>query len=378
MKILHTSDWHIGKYLYEVNLIEEQQHVLSQLIKVIEDEKPDLLIIAGDIYDRAIPMPESIRLVDEIITKIILDFKLPIIIISGNHDSPDRLAFGSKIFSSNKLFIKTSINDVFEPLFFADEYGEVVFWTIPYIPIDLYRAFFNSEISDYNLAISMVLSKIKEKMDRGKRNFIISHIFVNGGTKTESERTFSVGGTDVVEPDLFKDFIYVACGHLHKPQKISQNIYYSGSIYKYSFSESDHKKYFNLVYLEKQNYKLEQIEIRFKRDVRVIEGRLEDIIKNADKDNSRDDYILAVLKDKGILYEPMVKLRSVYKNVLRIERSFVNLENTSRIDYKTINKENSPQKLFERFFKDMTMRDLTDLERDIVNDVISEVIKETK
>ncbi len=375
MRFIHTSDWHVGRFLHERSLIEDQHYVLSQISRLIKEYKAEALIISGDLYDRSIPSPDAVRLLDEILSEIIIDRKIPILIINGNHDSPERLSFGSKIFSSNKLFIKTSFKDVFEPLELEDEWGKVAFWFLPYMTLDFLKSNLKDEgIKNYDEAVKKISKKITESFN-SSRNVLLAHLFVENGVTSESERPFSVGGTDAVNPSAFKDFSYVACGHLHRPQE-RNNLVYSGSPYKYSFSEADHKKRYILADIGKNGeVKTENLEIKFKRDLRIVEGKIDDILKNGEKDGNKDDYILANILDKEIIYDPVGKISKVYPNILKIERPDIPIRSYS-VTTEEIQKSESPLRLFEKFYKDIWGEDPSKKEIKAVEEILKDISKE--
>ncbi|MEW6012922.1 MAG: exonuclease SbcCD subunit D [Elusimicrobiota bacterium] len=375
MRFIHTSDWHVGRFLHERSLIEDQHYVLSQLSRLIKEYKAEALVISGDLYDRSIPSPDAVRLLDEILSEIIIDRKIPILIINGNHDSPERLSFGSKIFSSNKLFIKTSFKDVFEPLKLEDEWGKVSFWFLPYMTLDFLKSNLKDEgIKTYDEAVKKISKKITESFN-SSRNVLLAHLFVENGATSESERPFSVGGTDAVDPSAFKDFSYVACGHLHKPQG-RNNLVYSGSPYKYSFSEADHKKRYILADIGKNGeVKTENLEIKFKRDLRIVEGKIDDILKNGEKDGNKDDYILANILDKEIIYDPVGKISKVYPNILKIERPDIPIRSYS-VTTEEIQKSESPLRLFEKFYKDIWGEEPSKKEIKAVEEILKDISKE--
>ncbi|MCX7647857.1 MAG: exonuclease SbcCD subunit D C-terminal domain-containing protein, partial [Elusimicrobiales bacterium] len=323
----------------------------------------------------SIPSPDAVRLLDEILSEIIIDRKIPILIINGNHDSPERLSFGSKIFSSNKLFIKTSFKDVFEPLKLEDEWGKVSFWFLPYMTLDFLKSNLKDEgIKTYDEAVKKISKKITESFN-SSRNVLLAHLFVENGVTSESERPFSVGGTDAVDTSAFKDFSYVACGHLHKPQE-RNNLVYSGSPYKYSFSEADHKKRYILTDIGKNGeVKTENLEIKFKRDLRIVKGKIDDILKNGEKDGNKDDYILANILDKEIIYDPVGKISKVYPNILKIERPDIPIRSYS-VTTKEIQKSESPLRLFEKFYKDIWGEEPSKKEIKAVEEILKDISEE--
>jgi exonuclease SbcD len=229
-------------------------------------------------------------------------------------------------------------------------------------------------IKNYDEAVKKISKKITESFN-SSRNVLLAHLFVENGVTSESERPFSVGGTDAVNPSAFKDFSYVACGHLHRPQE-RNNLVYSGSPYKYSFSEADHKKRYILADIGKNGeVKTENLEIKFKRDLRIVEGKIDDILKNGEKDGNKDDYILANILDKEIIYDPVGKISKVYPNILKIERPDIPIRSYS-VTTEEIQKSESPLRLFEKFYKDIWGEDPSKKEIKAVEEILKDISKE--
>jgi len=333
MKILQTGDWHLGKLVHGIHMTEDQRHILKQLISFIEEENPDVLIITGDIYDRSIPPVEAVELLDETLTRIVVDLKVKVIIIAGNHDSPDRLAFGSTLLEKQGLFIVGSLQTFIEPIIIMDDYGEVAFYPIPYSePVMAKHIFGDDGIANHDDAMKSVLSRIKGTMDPLKRNVVIAHGFVMG-TETletsESERPLSIGGSEYISASHFEGFDYVALGHLHRPQKVMrETIRYAGSLLKYSFSEAAQRKAITVVELNHKNsFNYREVTFTPIKDMRILTGQLEDLMSPSVYSlASTQDYIMAVLTDRGELMDPMSQLRTVYPNVLRLERKVFDRE----------------------------------------------------
>ena len=242
MKILHTGDWHIGKLVRGVYMTSDQEYMLEELIKLIEKEKPEVLVIAGDIYDRSIPPIEAVELLDKTLSSIVMNHNIKVIAIAGNHDSPDRLGFANKMLSDKGLYIRAKISDEIEPVVIEDEFGVVNFYPIPFAePVIVKEIYKDKTIKNNNSAMRVIIEKIKDNMDYSARNICIAHAFVRGNKeleRSESERPLSIGGAEYVDVQYFEDFNYVALGHLHGPQKVKHEyIRYSGSLLKYSFSD---------------------------------------------------------------------------------------------------------------------------------------------
>ncbi len=323
MKFIHTSDWHIGRHFHSVSLLEDQRHVLQQIVEIASAERVDALIIAGDIYDRAVPPAAAIALLDNVFHEISIVHKIPIILISGNHDNAERLGFGAKHMQPSGLHILSRLDDICVPVSITDSKGSITdFYGIPYHTPELVNQVFNQQCKDFNEAHRFLVDRIQANFNKHHKNILLSHSFVRDGASSDSERPLSIGGADNIDAQHLKVFDYVALGHLHKPQKCSaEYIRYSGSIMKYSFSETSHRKAINLVSFEKgQEAEIKQIPLNSLRDVRILEGSFEDIVQEAESDKNTDDYILAKLTDTHVIYDLMGKLRQHYPNILQIEK----------------------------------------------------------
>ncbi|MBU5595684.1 exonuclease SbcCD subunit D [Amphibacillus sp. MSJ-3] len=382
MRILHTADWHLGKIVNGVYMTEDQAIVLEQLFEVIEQHTPDILIIAGDIYDRSIPPKEAVELLDQTFTRLIKSFNIPILVISGNHDSPDRLQFGSQLFRNHQLYIESKFKQPIEQLTFTDEAGPVHFYLIPYFePADVQAFFPEQKIHTYQEAMEAVIDTITTTMNPNERHVCITHAFLAGGMESESEDRLSmIGGSPYIDVDIFKDFDYVALGHLHQPQKIkTEHVQYSGSLLKYSFSETNQKKSVTLIDMDSNGLiDYQQIPLLPKRDIRVIEGYYDDLLKQSIYP-ATEDYLHISLLDDGQLLDPVSQLRKKFPNILRLEKklkqSSLGLGQLERVKQR---KKLSEVELFEAFYYEMTDERLTETRRNIVTNVINQLTKEER
>ncbi|ACL74439.1 exonuclease SbcCD subunit D [Ruminiclostridium cellulolyticum] len=382
MKIIHTGDWHIGKIVNEFSMLEDQEYILNQLISVIENEKPDALIIAGDIFDRSIPPVDAVELVDKVFNIVLLDLRVPIFAIAGNHDSAERLSFASRILTNNGLHIAGSFDGNIRKVILEDGFGPVNFYLIPYSdPRTIRNILQDNEISTHDDAMKKLVEKVGQAENENKRSVMITHGYITymGGQAdiiSESERPLSIGGTDIVNSNYFNSFSYTALGHLHAPQRAgADNIRYSGSLLKYSFSEVNQKKGINVVEIDGDgNSCVKLTELKPKRDMRIIKGPLEELLKSeVYKDTNTDDYIYAILTDKGELIDPISKLRSVYPNVMGLTKEI----GISRDDNKTSASEGYKSKskleLFQEFYSSIQGEPLSFEELKIIEKVIGEV-----
>ena len=308
MKLLHTADWHLGKTLKGASLLDDQEFVLKQIWDIAK--AVDAVIIAGDVYDRAVPPVDAVNLFDETLNRF-AERNLPTLIIAGNHDSATRLNFGSKLFERQKIHISAKIAKEPAQVVLEDDFGEIYFSLIPYfVPAEI-RANFPCEGDTNKFYVNLA----RQKIPSGKRCVAVAHAFLTGGVESESERKF-VGGAANVNAETFAGYDYVALGHLHRPQKISaKNIRYAGSPLKYSFDEANHKKSVTIVDFDAQGFvDTEKIPLKPRRDVRIVEGTLWEILKTEPR---TEDYICARLLEREL--NAFDKLSGRFPNLLNVE-----------------------------------------------------------
>ncbi|MBF0464949.1 MAG: exonuclease SbcCD subunit D [Nitrospirae bacterium] len=382
MRFIHTSDWHLGRFFFGLHLTADQEYLLKeQFIPLIKDTKPDILLISGDLYDRGVPPLEAVALLDEVLYKIIAELKVPVVIISGNHDSGERLAFASRFLSEQKLFVFGGFNPDIDSVTISDSYGAINIYPLPYTePVTVRDALSDKNITDHNSAVSEVLNIIKRKHPSTNRAIVMAHVFTIGGETCESERPLSsssfAGGIDTVNTSLFNAFHYTALGHLHRAQTIGSNkVRYSGSLMKYSFSEANHVKSVELVDMDRDgNCTSERIPLTPKRDLRQITGFLKDILSN---ENRSDDYLEVTLLDEGALLNPMEKLREKYPNVLKIERPML-MRADSKFSNNRDHKKATKSELFSCFFKEVENKDLNDEQKIVFNEILDNINKDNQ
>ncbi|HCM0999857.1 TPA: exonuclease SbcCD subunit D [Vibrio parahaemolyticus] len=323
MKFIHTSDWHLGRQFHNVSLLEDQQAVLEQLIQYIENNPVDAVIVAGDVYDRSVPPTIAIELLNRVVKRICGELNTPMILISGNHDGAERLGFGSEQMKRSGLHIISNFEDMLTPVVIETKAaGHVAFYGMPYNDPEQVRYVYKEPVSTHDEAHKLLAEKITEQFQSEHRNILISHCFVDDAIESESERPLSIGGSDRVSHEHFLNFDYVALGHLHQPQeKGEEYIRYSGSLMKYSFGEQNQKKGFTLVEIGKDGFiGAEHIELTAPHEMRIVEGELEQILEWGKTDPKNEDYLLVRLMDKHAILNPMEKLRTVYPNVLHLEK----------------------------------------------------------
>lgn len=381
MKFIHTSDWHLGRILHGVHLTEDQKKVLEELRNILEQEKPDALIIAGDIYDRAIPPVEAVELFSNFIETVLLEMNIPIIAMAGNHDSAERIQFGSRLLSQKNLHIIGKSHKGYEKIILEDNYGEVEFFVIPYSDPAYIRSIYKMDhIKTHNDAFQSIVEKILEEKNN-QRSVVIAHAFVQGGNIfSDSERPLSIGGSDIVSTEHFTHFNYTALGHLHAPQRVGHDfIRYSGSLMKYSISEANQKKAVYMIEIDEKGEVIHsEIAIRPPRDIREVHGFLDEILEVGREDKNCNDYIMAIIKDEGALLDPMEKIRSVYPNAIGMKRTF--LEKQQELEGQTTSYENynkmSISALFEDFYNLVKGEEFTKEHKDVFEAITRGVERE--
>ena len=336
MRLIHTADWHLGRLFHTVHLTRDQEQVLEQLVALVAEVHPSAVLIAGDIYDRAVPPTEAVELLDDVLTQIVVGHGVPVIAISGNHDSAARLSFASTLLRERGLYMIGELPREFAPISLTDEHGPVHICPLPFAdPADARYAYGDDSIHDQEAAAAAGVARALAAMPAAERRVAIAHAFVAGAEETpESERPLSVGGSTQVPAAVFGGFDYVALGHLHRPQRCgSDTVRYAGSLMKYSFSEHLHEKSVSVVEVGapgsapgaagmagRAQVTVKTVALTPPRDVRRLEGTLDEILALGRTDPRRDDYVLAALLDKGALLDPIGRLRSAYPNALAIER----------------------------------------------------------
>ncbi|MDO6764099.1 exonuclease SbcCD subunit D [Agarivorans sp. 1_MG-2023] len=327
MKFLHTSDWHLGRQLHNQSLLEDQAFVLEQIVSLAKQHDVDALIVAGDIFDRSVPPSQAVALLDEVLHQLVNELGISVIMIAGNHDGAQRLAFASR--HMQNLHIVGPLKNQIKPIKIKSKAGEnTAFYGLPYAEPATVREVFDCEVSSHQQAMQVLLEQVSEHDSQTANKVVIAHCFLDGGDESESERPLSIGGADKISPNLFTPFSYAALGHLHGPQyKGESHVRYSGSPLKYSFSEQHQNKSITLVELNGDDYQFELLPLKPLRDVRIIEGMLDDVISAGATDTNNSDYLMVRLLDKSAILDAMGKLRDVYPNVLHLERTGLMAEN---------------------------------------------------
>lgn len=376
MRFLHLADLHIGKRVNGFSMIEDQKFVFEQVYNVIENEKIDGIIMAGDIYDKPVPSAETVKLFDEMLTRLV-SMDLPIFVISGNHDSAERIGFGSDILSAAKVYMSRVYNGNLQKIELEDDYGKINVYLLPFIkPATVKNIYKEAEIKDYDDALAYVLNQ--EKIDETKRNVIVSHQFVTGAMRSESEEV-SVGGLDNVSVEKYDAFDYVALGHIHRAQHIGrESARYAGTLLKYSFSEENHNKSMTIVDLkEKGNIEIKEIPVKPLHDLKTIKGKFSEITsKEFYKELKKEDYYRAVLTDEEDILNAIGKLKSIYPNLMSMEYDNTRTRSYSVVDNVETGEAKSPLDYFEEFFEKQNGRKMSEKQRDYLLEILGEAKEE--
>ena len=381
MKIFHMADWHIGKLVNGFYMTEDQEYILEELCKVIEEKKPDVLIIAGDLYDRSVPPVQAVELLNKYLRKIVKDLNTKVIAIAGNHDSNERIDFASSLLYESGLYIFGNLKRNIERVTLEDEYGKINFYPIPYADVPVVRELFKDEnIKSYDLAMEKIMEEIDKDFNGSERNIAIAHGYVTKISgedieeleESDSEKPLAIGGTEFINYKHFERFNYTALGHLHGPQKVGgEKIRYSGSLMKYSFSEAKQRKGITIVDIdEKGEVSVEIFDLKPKRDFRVKKGTLENLLKDYKNENN-EDYIKVILEDKGEILDPMAKLRAVYPNVMELVREEKLLKQSYNEVMVDEVKKKSKVDLFKSFYNDIVGEEVAIDEISIMEKIIN-------
>lgn len=368
MKFLHLSDLHIGKRLKEQSFIDDQQYILDEIVKIAADEKPDGVIIAGDIYDKSVPSAEAVALFDRFLTNL-SEMKLKIYAVSGNHDSPERIAFGANLMKHGGVHFSPVYNGSIEKITEEDKYGRLNIYLLPFVKPSQVREFFpEKEINDYTEAVRAALSELT--VDENERNIIVAHQFVTGASKCGSEEV-SIGGLDNVDGSVFEPFDYTALGHIHGQQNINGGkIRYCGTPLKYSFSEAGHTKSVTVAEIaEKGSLSIREIPLVPKRDMRDVCGSFDEILEHSEKS---DDYVRIILTDENEIMNAAGRLRHIFPNILEICYS-----RRQRADYEAEaarddDIRNNPEAIFAQFYYEQKGRMPDPEETAVMAEIIAE------
>lgn len=352
MKLIHLSDIHLGKRVNEFSMLEDQAYILKKILAVVDEEKPDGVLIAGDVYDKSVPSTEAVQLFDDFLVRL-AKRKLPVFIISGNHDSPERLSFANRLIDAVGIHLAPVYNGVVEPITLSDEYGPVNVYMLPFIKPAHVRGFFpDTEITGYSDAVAAAIGRMN--IDKTQRNVLITHQFVTGAQRSDSEE-LSVGGTDNIGAEVFCDFDYVALGHIHGPQSMdSGRIRYCGSPLKYSFSEAAQQKSVTVAELkEKGTLEIHTVPLIPRCDMVELKGSYQQLTLREFYENTtyQEDYTHITLTDEEDIPDAVAKLRTVYHNLMKLDYDNTRTRHSAAISGAENVETRSPIDLFAEFYE---------------------------
>ena len=373
MKIFHLSDLHLGKRLMEASLLEDQAYILAQILDLVDAHAPDALILAGDIYDKAVPPAEAVALLDDFLWRL-AQRGLQVFVISGNHDSPERIAFGSRLMDAGGIHLSPVYDGTITPVTLADAHGPVHFYLLPFIkPAHARRYFPEAEIESYTDAVRTALAAAAP--DFSARNVLITHQFITGASRSDSEE-LSVGGSDNVDASVFDGFDYVALGHIHGPQHVSrETVRYSGTPLKYSFSEASQEKSITVVTLEdKGSVTVGTLPLTPCRDLRCLRGSYEELtLRKNYEGTATDDYLFITLTDEDDIPDAAAKLRVIYPNLLRLAYDNRRTRAAGITEADEEAEQLSPFELFTRFYEKQNNQPLTEAQSALVQELIDKI-----
>ena len=373
MKFIHLSDLHIGKRVNEISMIEDQAYILTQIIRIIDGERPDAVVIAGDVYDKSIPPAEAVTLFDEFLCRL-AKRSLPVLIISGNHDSPERLAFGGRLMAGSGIHLAPVYDGIVEPVTLSDSHGDVRFWLLPFIkPVHVKHCFPDAGIESCTDALRTAVEHMG--VDFTGRNVLVTHQFVTGAATCESEEII-VGGSDNVDASVFEGFDYVALGHIHGPQNIGSNrIRYCGTPLKYSFSEAEHYKSVTVVELgEKGNLQLHTVPLTARHDIHQLRGTFAELTDKAFYTGTAvDDYLHIILTDEEDVPEAVGRLRVIYPNLMKLSYDNTRTRTDQVVDGAENVKNKSPLELFEELYELQNNQPMSEVQMAFTRELIESI-----
>lgn len=376
MKIMHLSDLHIGKKVNEYSMLQDQIYILKEILRIIDNEKVETVIIAGDVYDRSLPPNEALELFDEFLYQL-SGRNVNVFVISGNHDSPERISYGGRMMTENKIFLSPVYDGNVKPITLNDDYGEVNFYLLPFVrPADIRRYFPEENIENYTDAVKVAIDNMN--VDFNERNILVTHQFVTGAELSESEDII-VGGTDNVSGEVFDSFDYVALGHIHREQTVGKdNIRYCGTPLKYSFSEAKHIKSVTILdFNDKGNIEYSKIPLTPFRDMREIRGTYYELtLKSSYESTNTEDYLHITLTDEEDIPDAIGKLRSIYPNIMKLDYDNLRTRGSGTVDAIENIESKSPFELFAELFKQQNNQDMSEEQEEIMRNLIDKIWEE--
>lgn len=376
MKFLHLADLHLGKRVNGFSMLEDQAHILRQILAILDGEQPDGVLIAGDVYDKSVPSVEAVELLDGFLTEL-RTRGVPVLLISGNHDSPERLAFGGRVMDSCGIHISPVYDGALAPVTLHDEFGPVHVWLLPFVkPAHVRRWFPDADIESYTDAVAEAVAHMD--IDTAARNVLVTHQFVTGGTRSGSEE-LSVGGTDNVDSGVFAPFDYVALGHLHGAQHIGrETIRYAGSPIKYSFSEARQHKSVTVVTLgEKGDVQVRTVALTPLRELREIRGSYDELTARSFYEHTtyRSDYLHLILTDEQDVFDAMSRLRTIYPYLMTLDYDNARTRAAGGMSVPAETERRTPSELFEALYLRQNHRPMSEVQRAYIAQLMEQIME---
>lgn len=376
MKFLHLADLHLGKRVNGFSMLEDQAHILRQILAILDDEQPDGVLIAGDVYDKSVPSVEAVELLDGFLTELRAR-GVPVLLISGNHDSPERLAFGGRVMDSCGIHISPVYDGALAPVTLQDVFGPVHVWLLPFVkPAHVRRWFPDADIESYTDAMAEAVAHMD--IDTAARNVLVTHQFVTGGTRSGSEE-LSVGGTDNVDSGVFAPFDYVALGHLHGAQHIGrETIRYAGSPLKYSFSEARQHKSVTVVTLgEKGDVQVRTVALTPLRELREIRGSYDELTARSFYEHTtyRSDYLHLILTDEQDVFDAMSRLRTIYPYLMTLDYDNARTRAAGGMSVPAGMERRTPLELFEALYQRQNHRPMSEVQRAYIAQLMEQIME---
>ncbi len=376
MKFLHLADLHLGKRVNGFSMLEDQAHILRQILAILDDEQPDGVLIAGDVYDKSVPSVEAVELLDGFLTEL-RTRGVPVLLISGNHDSPERLAFGGRVMDSCGIHISPVYDGALAPVTLHDEFGPVHVWLLPFVkPAHMRRWFPDADIESYTDAVAEAVAHMD--IDTAARNVLVTHQFVTGGARSGSEE-LSVGGTDNVDSGVFAPFDYVALGHLHGAQHIGrETIRYAGSPLKYSFSEARQHKSVTVVTLgEKGDVQVRTVALTPLRELREIRGSYDELTARSFYEHTtyRSDYLHLILTDEQDVFDAMSRLRTIYPYLMTLDYDNARTRAAGGMSVPAETERRTPLELFETLYQRQNHQPMSEVQRAYIAQLMEQIME---
>lgn len=376
MKFLHLADLHLGKRVNGFSMLEDQAHILRQILAILDDEQPDGVLIAGDVYDKSVPSVEAVGLLDGFLTELRAR-GVPVLLISGNHDSPERLAFGGRVMDSCGIHISPVYDGALAPVTLHDAFGPVHVWLLPFVkPAHVRRWFPDADIESYTDAMAEAVAHMD--IDTAARNVLVTHQFVTGGARSGSEE-LSVGGTDNVDSGVFAPFDYVALGHLHGAQHIGrETIRYAGSPLKYSFSEARQHKSVTVVTLgEKGDVQVRTVALTPLRELREIRGSYDELTARSFYEHTtyRSDYLHLILTDEQDVFDAMSRLRTIYPYLMTLDYDNARTRAAGGMSVPAETERRTPLELFEALYQRQNHRPMSEVQRAYIAQLMEQIME---